>query len=79
MEIYPANSPHEVDDSTRLGFEIDDVESIVGLLRDQGVEVVSDLRQSQWGLRAVVKDPDDRSVELMQVREQGPTALIGHQ
>lgn len=65
MEIYPADSSDDVDDATRLGFEVDEVESVLALLRDQGVEVVSDLKQTQWGLRAVVKDPDGRSVELV--------------
>lgn len=65
VEIYPARSPDEVDDATRLGFEVDEVETIIDSLRDQGVEVVSDLKQTQWGLRAVVKDPDGRSVELV--------------
>lgn len=65
MEIYPAQSLAEVERSTRLGFDIDDVRSVFASLRDQGVEVVSDLKQTQWGLRAVVKDPDGRSVELV--------------
>lgn len=70
MEIYPAHSPEEVDGATRLGFEVAEGESVLALLRDQGVEVVNDLKQTHWGLRAVVKDPEGRSVELMQVREQ---------
>ncbi len=66
MEVYPAKSSDDVDKSTRLGFEVDEVESILATLRDQGVEVVNDLKQTKWGLRAVVKDPDGRSVELVQ-------------
>ncbi|MEX1028309.1 MAG: VOC family protein [Candidatus Paceibacterota bacterium] len=66
VEVYPAQSKGEVDRSTRLGFDLDDVESVVASLRDQGAEVVGDLKQTQWGLRAVVKDPDGRSVELVQ-------------
>jgi predicted enzyme related to lactoylglutathione lyase len=60
MEIYPAHSPDEVDGAARLGFEVDEVESVLALLRDQGGEVVSDLKQTPWGLRAVVKDPNGR-------------------
>ena len=66
MEVYPAQSSAEVDGATRLGFEVDEVESVLALLRDQGSEVVSDPKQTQWGLRTVVKDPDGRSVELVQ-------------
>jgi predicted enzyme related to lactoylglutathione lyase len=64
MEIYPAESG--VDRAPRLGFEVGNVEPILASLQDQGAEVVSDLKQTQWGLRAVVKDPDGRSVELVQ-------------
>lgn len=66
MEIYPAKLPNDVDRTTRLGFEVDEIESILASLRVQCVEVVNDLKQTQWGLRAVVKDPDGRSVELVQ-------------
>ena len=66
MEVYPAKSPDDVERTTRLGFEVDEIESILASLRDQGVEVVNNLKQTQWGLRAVVKDPDGRSVELVQ-------------
>lgn len=66
MEIYPARSHDEVDRSTRLGFDVDDVQSVVDSLREHGLEIVNDLKQTQWGLRAVVKDPDGRLVELVQ-------------
>jgi hypothetical protein len=66
MEIYPAHSSEQMDRSTRLGFDVGDVKSVLTSLRNQDVEVVSDLKQTPWGLRAVVKDPDGRSVELVQ-------------
>ncbi|HUG18712.1 MAG TPA: VOC family protein [Planctomycetaceae bacterium] len=68
MEIYPAQSECEVERTTRLGFEVVDVESILASLRNHDVQVVSDLKQSPWGLRAIVRDPDGRSVELVQMR-----------
>lgn len=70
VEIYPAESAGEVDRTTRLGFNVEDALSVVAKLREQDVEVVSDLKQTQWGLRAVVKDPDGRSVELVQTLER---------
>jgi len=66
LEIYPAQSASEVDKTTRLGFDVEDVQSVVESLRDRDVEVLRELKQSQWGLRAVVKDPDGRSIELLQ-------------
>lgn len=66
MEVYLARSSDEVDRTTRLGFDVDDVQSVVDSLREHGLEIVNDLKQTQWGLRAVVKDSDGRSVELIQ-------------
>jgi catechol 2,3-dioxygenase-like lactoylglutathione lyase family enzyme len=66
LEVYPAKSEDEACGPSRLGFEVEDATSILKYLRSAGVEIVSDLKQSKWGLRAVVRDPDDRSVELVQ-------------
>lgn len=66
LEIYPALPPEDVDRSTRLGFEMDDVVSVVASLQNQGITIMNELKQTQWGLRAVVKDPDGRAVELLQ-------------
>lgn len=66
LEVYPAKSVDEVRGSTRLGFEVDDIGSLVERLRSKDVPIVSDVKSSQWGKRAVVRDPDGRSVELVQ-------------
>ena len=60
FEIYPATdkSPPE---STRLGFKVDSITSVV---ETAGAPVASPTADSEWGLRAVVKDPDGRKVEL---------------
>lgn len=66
IEIYPAQTVAQVDSTTRLGFHIGDVAAVVASVRDYGCEIPSEPRKSQWGLRAVVKDPDGRMVELVQ-------------
>ena len=66
LEIYPARSLTDVDQSTRLGFEMDDATSVVASLQNQGITILNELKQTQWGLRAVVKDSDGRAVELLQ-------------
>lgn len=53
FEIYPAKAEEEADKTTRLGFSVGEVEGI-------------EFNESPWGKRAVVKDPDGRSVELYQ-------------
>ena len=66
LEIYPAKSAEEVDATTRLGFVVKDASSVLNTLRLSDVETISDLKQTKWGLRAVVRDSDGRSVELVE-------------
>lgn len=66
LEVYPAKTEKEVDQTTRLGFEVEEIAAILSRLRSFGIKVLSELKPSQWGLRAVVQDPDGRSVELVQ-------------
>jgi lactoylglutathione lyase len=64
FEIYPAKNPEDVDRTTRLGFYVSDMNATLSLLRINGDAVVEEPRESPWGLRAVVRDPDGRAVEL---------------
>lgn len=64
VEIYPANTPEDVDRTTRLGFSISDIHGAIRALETFGAEIVVQPKQTEWGLRAVVKDPDGRAVEL---------------
>ena len=67
FEIYPLpKSVAQADATTRLGFRIPSLDLIIGALKAAGVAVVSEPQHSEWGYRAVVKDPDGRSVELTQ-------------
>ena len=66
LEVYPAKSVEDVDNTTRLGFEFENIAAIVSTMRSSGIEIVQDLRESEWGLQAVARDPDGRSVELVQ-------------
>lgn len=73
FELYPlkANAPPTT--STRIGFRVDSVDGIVPLLVEVGAEVVSPPFDSEWGRRAVVKDLDGHTVEL--VTPADPRAL----
>jgi len=59
LEIYPLPDGAEADLTTRLGFSVLDPNSVLTGLGD-----VSAPKQTDWGLRAVVRDPDGRAVEL---------------
>lgn len=72
LEIYPAKSANEVDAGIRLGFNVKDVSAILNSLWLSNVEIISELKQTKWGLRAVVKDSDGRSVDLVQRDRRRP-------
>lgn len=66
MEIYPARSPDQVDSSTGLGFRCPDVGGLVERIRAQDAPIVREPESMPWGLQAIVKDPDGRSIILTQ-------------
>jgi predicted enzyme related to lactoylglutathione lyase len=66
FEIYPLGHEQVPTSSTRLGFRVADVVSAVRDLEAIGGQVLQAPRPSAWGLRAVVRDSDGHSVELLQ-------------
>ena len=64
LELYPLSKDLPVDTSTRLGFEIEDPDSVVEVVESLGGKVVNAARQTKWGYLAIVKDPDGRTIEL---------------
>ena len=62
LELYPG----EADVGTRVGFAVADVDAAVSTLQALGASVRVAPKDSPWGRRAVVLDPDGRSVELQQ-------------
>jgi len=61
FEIYEAKSICDVDATTRLGFEVDNV---TDLLKVNNFKIVNPLKKSEWGLRVVLKDSDGRKIEI---------------
>ena len=66
FEIYPLSEKQQPTVSTRLGFSVDDVDVVVEVLIQSGVKVVSGPKDSEWGRRALVKDFDGHTVELVE-------------
>ena len=64
FEIYPLGSGSPTT-GARIGFSVDDVDSVVEMLQEAGGTIVSDPHDSEWGRRAVMKDPDGHAVELL--------------
>ena len=65
FEIYPARDPDDSTSAVRIGFCVDDIEQAVVRLKEIGAQVVSPLKESEWGRRAVVEDLDGHTIELV--------------
>jgi lactoylglutathione lyase len=69
IEVYTLpDDSSPVDSSTRLGFVVENVVEVVRELEGIGTPIVKPPKETPWGLQAVVKDLDGRSVELTQRR-----------
>lgn len=65
LEIYPLSKNQQQADSTlRLGFELDHFDEILQQLARQNVKIVAAPVQTEWGVVAVIEDPDGRKIEL---------------
>ncbi|MEW6496993.1 MAG: VOC family protein [Cyanobacteriota bacterium] len=71
FEIYPRTSEADSTSATRLGFRVASVDTAIAELEKQGVPVISPPKNSLWGWRAVVTDPDGHKVELTELKQQG--------
>jgi lactoylglutathione lyase len=67
FEVYPLPEDGPPADATmRLGFAVAGVVEVVQALQALGSTVVTQPQATQWGFRAVVRDPDGRAVEISQ-------------
>ena len=65
LEIYPlARGQAEPDKELRLGFLLDNFDSVIGILREHQASFVSEPMHTAYGFSAIVKDPDGRKIEL---------------
>lgn len=64
FELYPMGAAGPTA-PTRIGFSVDDVDSLIDELVAVGGELVSGPSDSEWGRRAVMKDLDGHTVELV--------------
>ena len=69
IEVYPLpDDGSRVDSSTRLGFAVENVAEVIRALEGVGTKIITSPKETSWGLQAVVRDLDGRSVELTQRR-----------
>ncbi|HVU26900.1 MAG TPA: VOC family protein [Verrucomicrobiae bacterium] len=68
FEIYPQTAENPPTTSTRIGFVISSVDEAIAALSSYPEAIVSAPKDSEWGRRAVVSDPDGHRVELIQAK-----------
>jgi lactoylglutathione lyase len=70
LEIYPGKEgsapPRLQAGATMLGFQVKSMDETLVSLQSFGIEIITPAKDSPWGRRAVVVDPDGRAVEISQ-------------
>ena len=66
FEIYPQKAGALPTTSTRLGFGVRSVDEAFQALIKAGASVVSEPKVSEWGMRAVLDDPEGHRIELIE-------------
>lgn len=64
FEIYPLGDCDPPKASARIGFAVPSVDDAYTALLNAGGQSVSPPKDSPWGRRAVIADPDGHRVEL---------------
>lgn len=65
LEIYPLPKGITVpDNTTRLGFTIENLDLLINDLRSQGTRIEAEPLKTEWGYTAIVQDLDGRKIEL---------------
>ena len=66
FELYPATAEQGVSSCTRIGFAVTNVDDVTTKLSSfTGARLVTAPKDSEWGRRAVVADPDGHRIELV--------------
>ena len=73
LEIYPGEAAAPVDrkasGSTMLGFSVASLDDILASCERTRSQVIAGPKESPWGRRAVVTDPDGRVIELSEPKK----------
>jgi lactoylglutathione lyase len=65
FELYPRGTG-PASTGVRIGFRVPSLAAAVRAAQDCGAKVVSPPTEGPWGLRAVLADPDEHRVELVE-------------
>lgn len=66
FELYPMAPDAPSTLGTRVGFSVSSIDDVMAALADFPEAIISAAKDSEWGRRAVLADPDGHRVELLQ-------------
>lgn len=67
FELYPLSADGASTLGTRIGLRVPSVDAALAALGDYPAAILAPAKDSEWGRRAVVADPDGHRVELLQL------------
>jgi len=68
FELYPQTSEDTSTKHTRIGFQVADAATTISRLEEKDGKIVTPLKDSPWGLRAVLDDPFGHRIELTEAK-----------
>ena len=67
FEIYPLPKKiAEADATMRLGFEVENLDTLIENLKNQAVTILTQPVQTEYGYMAIIEDLDGRKIELVE-------------
>ena len=70
FEIYPQRNDNDNTTNIRLGFTVNNIDKVLVDLINAGATIVSDVKDSPWGRRAVIDDPEGHRVESLEENQK---------
>ena len=65
FEIYPLPKHKvEADNTLRLGFTVNNLDELIGRLKESGIKIDKDPTMTEWGYVSIIQDLDGRKIEL---------------
>jgi len=69
FELYPQTEEDASTKYTRIGFVVADAATAIKSLEEKGARTVTPLKDSPWGLRAVLDDPFGHRMEITETKK----------
>lgn len=69
FELYPQVSEEASTRHVRIGFQVTNAAAVIQSLEEHDGKIVSPLKDSPWGLRAVIDDPFGHRIELSEAKK----------